>query len=184
MQLHLPHAHPPAPLASVPTRTLAAPHDLLAGVKNTDVLKLLGEMWRDLGDEGKKEFEIAADEDKQRYERELAKLRADGVDVDELIAGKAAARAGAGSAAGEFTLPIQRVKRLAKAHPKVKTVSTEATNALVAAVGMFVESLAHESAVQTQRAGRKTVRMVEMRSSILRSALRDFISPEDFPAPV
>lgn len=42
-----------------------------SGLKNTDVLKKLGEMWKDLDDKKKKKYVKMAEQDKERYDEEM-----------------------------------------------------------------------------------------------------------------
>jgi len=150
-----------------------------ADAGNKVILKLMGEAWRAISEDEKAKFETMAADDKLRYKRELAELRASGADVDAMLA---SAKAGSSSAPGEFSLPVLRVKRIAKANPKVTSVSSEATTALIMAIGMFVDQIATDSVVEAQAAKRKTVRYTEARTAIRRSALAHFITPADFPA--
>jgi len=61
----------------------------LPDTKFTEMGKLIGEKWRELSSEDKKEFEAMADEDKERYSKQLAKYKAkkqdeeDGMDDDQ-----------------------------------------------------------------------------------------------------
>jgi histone H3/H4 len=140
-------------------------------------------MWRELDAEGKREYEDASAEDKERYTKEINALKAKGIDVDGMLARqKSVALASSGTGEG-FTLPLQRVKRIAKSHPKATTITSEGTAALIEAIGMFVESVASDAAIEAQRAGRKTVRYHEARTAIRRSGLKHFITAADFPEP-
>ena len=57
--------------------------------KFTEMGKLIGEKWREIGSEEKKEFEAMANEDKERYNAEMAKYDAkkqvedDGMEDDQ-----------------------------------------------------------------------------------------------------
>lgn len=58
-------------------------------IKFTEMGKLIGEKWRGLSADDKKEFEEMADEDKKRYDEEMSKYKAkkeaeeDGMDDDQ-----------------------------------------------------------------------------------------------------
>ena len=58
-------------------------------IKFTEMGKVIGEKWRELSAEDKKEFEVMANKDKQRYSDEMAKYKAkkeaeeDGVEDDQ-----------------------------------------------------------------------------------------------------
>ena len=144
---------------------------LCAELKNTEVLKHIGQMWRELED--KTPFEAEAAADKERYEAALKRFEA---------AGGTLARPPHTEGSGQFSLPLQRVKRIAKAHPRVTTITSEGTGAMVRALEMFVSKLASDAAGETAKAGKKTVRYPEMRTHIRRSALRHFLVSSDFPA--
>lgn len=154
-----------------------------AGIKNTDVLKRLGAMWKELDADGKRQYVDAATADKERYTKELDALKARGIDVDGMAARQQAVALASSSTGDGFALPLQRVKRIAKSHPKATSITSEGASALIQAIGMFVESISADAAVEAQRAGRKTVRYHEARTAIRRSSLRHFITPTDFPEP-
>jgi hypothetical protein len=142
-----------------------------AGIKNPDVLRLVGQMWKELDD--KSAFEAIASADKERYDREMREF--------ELKGGSISAAKERESAA--FALPLQRVKRIAKTHPRVTTITTEGATALVDAVRMFVSRLGSDVAADTAKAGRKVARYPETRTSIRKSCLRHFLTAGDFPPP-
>ena len=58
-------------------------------IQFTEMGKLIGEKWRGLSADDKKEFEEMADEDKKRYDEEMSKYKAkkeaeeDGMDDDQ-----------------------------------------------------------------------------------------------------
>ena len=58
-------------------------------IKFTEMGKLIGEKWRGLSSDDKKEFEVMADEDKERYNKEMTKYKVktepddDGIDDDQ-----------------------------------------------------------------------------------------------------
>ena len=53
------------------------------GKKKTDVMKKLGEMWRDLDDKEKKPYEKMAKEDKKRFEKEMKNFEPESEEEDE-----------------------------------------------------------------------------------------------------
>jgi len=58
-------------------------------IKFTEMGKLIGQKWRELNSDDKKEFEVMADKDKERYNKEMGKYRVkkeaddDGIDDDQ-----------------------------------------------------------------------------------------------------
>ena len=55
----------------------------LPDTKFTEMGKLIGEKWRELSSEDKKEFEAQADEDKERYSKQMAKYKAKKQDEED-----------------------------------------------------------------------------------------------------
>jgi hypothetical protein len=54
-----------------------------SGVKNTDILKKLGKMWKELDEKKKKKYVKMADQDKERYEEEMKLYVPEEGDVDD-----------------------------------------------------------------------------------------------------
>ena len=62
------------------------------GLKNTEILKKLGEMWKELDDKKKKKYNKMAEEDKDRYEEEIKLYAPQGDESKEKKKSKSAAK--------------------------------------------------------------------------------------------
>ena len=138
--------------------------------------KALGARWAGLSDDEKKQYEVTAAEDKERYQREIA---------EQLAAGHVQPAANKKHneelLPHETVIPIGRVKRTCKLDPEVKNITKEATAVVAKATEHFIALIAEQSYKISALSGRRTVKPEDIRDCVHRLPHFEFLR-DDFPS--
>jgi histone H3/H4 len=157
------------------------------------VAKALGAEWRTLDEEKKKAFVDEAAQQKKTYLAALEKMGLTPASLKKRkLQQKAAGSAGAGgdektsvnskgfimlSAASQLTLPVSRIKKLMQVNPKLNKMAKQATEAATYATELFCQLIGKAVFMQTNHAGRKTMKIEDCGDALRRSREFDFLTP-------
>jgi histone H3/H4 len=149
------------------------------GLLLQQVVRIIGEQFRNLSQEEKDRLELLAHQDKERYARELevqAKIDA------EIKANNAVVNENGISIIAKIPLsiPVARVKRTIKLDPDVKNISKESVELVTKAVELFIGYLTTRSSQGVMLRGSKQVNEYDLLHTIHTNKTLEFLRL-DFP---
>ena len=149
------------------------------GLLLQQVVRIIGEQFRNLSQEDKDRLEMLAQQDKERYAREMevqAKLDA------EIKANNAIINENGISIIARIPLsiPVARVKRTIKLDPDVKNISKESVELVTKAVELFIGYLTTRSSQGVMLRGSKQVNEYDLLHTIHTNKTLEFLRL-DFP---
>jgi histone H3/H4 len=150
------------------------------GLPLTQVVRIIGEQFRNLSKEEKDRLELLALQDKERYNKEIeieAKLEEENKANNPAVSKESEI---ALIARIPLSIPAARVKRIIKLDPDVKNVSKESVNLICKAVELFVGYLTARSSQGVSLRGSKQVNEYDFLHTVHTNRTLEFLRL-DFP---
>jgi len=150
------------------------------GLLLQQVVRIIGEQFRNLTKEEKDRLELLAQQDKERYNKEMeieAKLEEENKANPPVVTNETGI---ALIARIPLSIPVARIKRTIKLDPDVKTVSKESVALICKAVELFVGYLATRSSQGVSLRGSKQVNEYDLLHTIHTNRTLEFLRL-DFP---
>jgi len=106
--------------------------------------KAVGQLWGELKPEEKQKYQLLAAEERERVSKEIKEMEEAGLLPDLQMGGTSSSSISA-TAVDSLTLPIARLRKIAKLDPEVRGISKEAMTLLTYTAELFTKKLGLES---------------------------------------